>query len=698
MHPSTDPADTDRATTDSTETGYAATGSTPTSTDPMRIARRSLFRPAIPVAAIAAVSGIAASGTALPAHAADGDDLCVDLLSGDELRAHSGAEGLRAVFVDGIDRPGIFVPSPEGVEGVDDGAATIVTQAGVRYRRLSPDGHVDVRWFGAVGDGETDDTDAIEAAVQEATRRRRRRRDDIWLGEGRPEVVFPIAQGYRTTRPIRIPVGVDLAMDADILADVDGDVAVEIGEEGEFNRQVRARVRVAKVTMSDWSDDDCVGVRLISAETGRFDIALSDGFTIGLQCIGIGQGFAYNHVELGRIVHSRIGVDVTCRAFDGRRGWACENLFLGGRFAHSSKTHVGQERIGVRITCQDGSFNFNDNNNFVKPSFELRAVDSAPAAARPILIEHGRSNLFTQVRDETNTRPMAVVLNESDENVIETGYGYAFVDDRSYSRSTLTSTRRRAVMEVPFPIAHVAPLNERACYYDGADLIHIPGLAFADPATGELALAGPAALVDGGVRISEETDHGPSLRVPTTRLRRFVVRRDVATGESGRVHVIAYDQDGERMVDPGDAKTARWVKAISEYPMDWDPVLFGGCYVTRPDHGEDMLITLRDEVASVQIIFWRGTGPLTLNGFAVQAVDPGLTSWSSGLPATTVSRTENVATQPPSKGAWPKGKIVYNAEPETRPGRRSIGWQKVTDGDSNVLGTDWFSLNTMPGN
>lgn len=58
---------------------------------------------------------------------------------------------------------GVFALDPLDAVTADDGALTIVNAAGKRYKRIYSGG-IDVRWFGAKGDGVTNDRNAINAA------------------------------------------------------------------------------------------------------------------------------------------------------------------------------------------------------------------------------------------------------------------------------------------------------------------------------------------------------------------------------------------------------------------------------------------------------------------------------------------------------------------------------------------------------
>ena len=77
-----------------------------------------------------------------------------------EFRAYTG--DAKYIIVTGQGISGYFIPL---VSGSDNGGTIIVDGAGRRWGRLFS-GAVNVRWFGAVGDGVTDDAAAIQAAIQ----------------------------------------------------------------------------------------------------------------------------------------------------------------------------------------------------------------------------------------------------------------------------------------------------------------------------------------------------------------------------------------------------------------------------------------------------------------------------------------------------------------------------------------------------
>lgn len=111
----------------------------------------------------------------------------------------------------------------------DDGITIVTTSGGKRWKRFVKDA-VSVTWFGATGDGATDDSDAIQAAF------------DYVEAQGSGNLFFPPGS-YRTTKEITLPVasnikifgaGKDLT---ELLFDWGGDPSVSKGLNGTYPTQ-----------------------------------------------------------------------------------------------------------------------------------------------------------------------------------------------------------------------------------------------------------------------------------------------------------------------------------------------------------------------------------------------------------------------------------------------------------------------------
>lgn len=95
-----------------------------------------------------------------PKHAGD----CVRAATVDELRAETAPEAGRLYYVTDSGQEGPFVYDADDTASADNTGTVLVSVSGARFKRRY-DGNVHAGWFGARGDGATDDTAAIRAAL-----------------------------------------------------------------------------------------------------------------------------------------------------------------------------------------------------------------------------------------------------------------------------------------------------------------------------------------------------------------------------------------------------------------------------------------------------------------------------------------------------------------------------------------------------
>ncbi|HEY3346630.1 MAG TPA: glycosyl hydrolase family 28-related protein, partial [Nitrospirota bacterium] len=214
---------------------------------------------------------------------------------------------------------------------------------------------IDVRAFGATGNGKTDDTAAINAAIAFAA------------AQKNPTLYFPAAagNGYAATGTVTIPSGINVDMEAPVIYTGDSDIPALVVGSGKANMNVVLKLQAVRASQSSWRSENSVGIKVVNANSCDITIVKTVRFTVGAQFYGDGGGFSYNEVKLLYINSNKIGVDLNCTG----GGWANENTFYGGRFCIDSTVNTGSSRYGVRITSADKYYS--NNNIFIRPSFEL---------------------------------------------------------------------------------------------------------------------------------------------------------------------------------------------------------------------------------------------------------------------------------------------------------------------------------------
>lgn len=557
----------------------------------------------------------------------------------------------------------LTVRAGDGIDlAVTDGKLVITSNAAGGVSAQAGTVNVQSTDYGAKCDGTTDDTAAIEAAILAVT----------GSGGVLNTIWFPSGRGYKTTATITFPIDVSVIMDAPIIYTGGANVpAIVVGETAEDTEAKYLKLQARRSPISDWGSEDSIGIQIYNAINSYIEIPEVYGFTIGVQCAGSADGFSYNTLQLGSLMSNKVALDLNSSV----SGWVNENLFLGGRFGAWSSDNANKARYGVRIRSSDGTYTTNNNNVFLKPSFEMNKAAAGAQEAIAVLVQHGQNNRFLWMRSEGNSDPPIRVENSSTENIFSSGYGTISVTDNSTypvsvvenPRDLYANTRTQLVWES-------GPMHKRAIYYDGATEVNVAGVAIAR--TSSTITYNAWAGITIADNYLEFDNVGPCVFVDTSVAKTFVVRRDVDTNYGGRVRIRCYDSSGNILTEAGGGHP--YVKTDSQQGVSWSSA-FGGTYVTGSDGEDDFAFTVGSAVKKMLVIISDGTANLRIRSFAVETLDghhP--TAWvASGSAHDKIVPPYNVGTAAPTSGTWTLGRLIYSDTPTSG---GYLGWVCTTAG------------------
>lgn len=262
--------------------------------------------------------------------------------------------------------------------------------------------------YGAVGDGITDDTAAIKAAVAEAENKGK------WLAS--------LAKTYFVTDTIAIDCNKvkNINIAGTIKASFTDKTIVKFYSpiKEEHCAFIKCSVDGTNVYggysfPSVTEDFEFDNIQMVGIEFNG--IRKSAIFCSATNC-GIGilfttnnTGVVNNNVNIEYVSNCVIGLDLHPTG----TGWVNSNNFYSGDFHIDSQYSEYRARtIAVRLKSPDNQPN---NNVFIGNSFETNGL--------PILFDNASNNHFIDCRNENKTTYIAKFINKSNKNVVDTLYG-----------------------------------------------------------------------------------------------------------------------------------------------------------------------------------------------------------------------------------------------------------------------------------
>lgn len=506
---------------------------------------------------------------------------------------------------------------------------------GAYVKRVILDGLLNVKWFGATAAPGNDSTEAIQEAVDLALSLSVVSSYGTNWGVLIPKENYG-SQGYNITDTVHVPGNIDFLMEGRCrYGGAQDRVAVEIGEPGVNNRGCTYKLNVAAPRTSDWSDPNFVGVRLINCNQCRIEVELIDGFYKGLECIGDGQGFAYNQTHIKVINSNKYGIYLDYNEETG--GWCNENIFYGGRFSTTTGFNQGVGRVGVRVT--------GDDNRFLYPSFELSRTTSAPELSQAAIFEDAYNCHILNCRNEGNSNTSQSpsgyafeIRGSSKENLVEVAYSFnrsrarastCFLDDSDTKQNIFKSMQNMHVDAMFGRTAYDSGnLADRFTYFSDSSAGHIPGILFAHRTTGALTTSTPsgesARLVDVGRGNEVEINRtGFAVWLNTTQSKKFCLIRNGHSSRGGQVGLKFYDATGAEITDEGNPGIDDQNTDLASNQVFSYSAFYGGCYLTAGPAPVSwpVYFSVKPEVARVLLIIGAPNSFTTLSSFQVLSMD-----------------------------------------------------------------------------
>ncbi len=434
---------------------------------------------------------------------------------------------------DATGKPIALSPSDMSATTVTPTGSTAARQLAEHLKRADP------RNWGGIGNGVQDDTAALAAAATFA---------------GAQGLVWFVPEGtWRHTAQLVIPTaaaGIEMA--GSLLYDGAGnEAALVIGDGGSVNTQAKRflGLRVVRASLSSWTDEDDIGIQLRNIDACLVEVRRVEGFTIGVQLLGVDRGCEDSDLFYGRIVNNRYGLDLRTGS---AAAWMNSLRHYGGHFANDSGTYPLLSRFGVRFSKAGGAYDLHNAHLFLGPSFELQ--DGGAGVARPFLLEvSGRGLRATGIRMEASSAFVARHMTGFEDALYEISYtgthafNVAVEYDAAATRAGGTAVslhQASAAQFAPKLIAEAGDVRRRA-FREDATQTGFEGMALLSsnpvgpPTTmNTLLFPGLSGLTLNADTVTIPTSRALGFVVDTTICKEFLVAAD---GAELRVVVQQYD-------------------------------------------------------------------------------------------------------------------------------------------------------------